>query len=390
LATTVTEEWIYEYWDCPKCGQKGIRGDEYKCPSCGYPRDKNIIFYRKTEEEKVESLEEIKSFQKGPDWVCAFCQSLNHQEDLSCKGCGATKESSEKNYFEEKERQEEKFNKPKLVEQSKVISKKFILSILGIFSLFLGYICWGVSTHKEIYQVKEKKWVRAVEVQTYIWQNRSNWKDEIQGDDPQILSQNREIRSYEKRQVGTKQETYTDTESYQSGTKKECSTSYTSTGSGASKKVTTCSDVPTYSTRYVTKTRTVPVYQDFPIYDTKVVYRAKSYITKGYVILEGRENSPSWPKFPDSLGVDNKPDREGEKLESYQVRLEKIQGEKGPQSETIEVNFESFEKTYLLNEKVEISVNNFGILNLNYEEKVFNPKEYEEKFNKVFSSRLNK
>lgn len=387
---TVEEEFIFEYWDCPKCGNKGIRGDEYKCSSCGYPRDNTITFYRKTEEEKIESKEKVESFTKGPDWICSFCESLNHHDEGNCKGCGATKEDSARNYFEEKKRREEKEakkNPPPPPPPPK--SKKGLFIFAGIISLFIGFICWGVSSHKEIYKVAERKWVRAISVERYAWQNRSDWKGELRGDDPQILSENREIRRYEKRQVGTRQETYTDTERYQSGTSRECETNYTSTGSGASKKTKTCRDVPKYSSRNVTKTRTVPVYQDFPIYDIKISYRAKDFASRGYVVNEGKD-SPSWPEFPRGVGVEDRPDREGTRLESYQVKIERSEGKKGPSSETIEVTSRSFEEIYLYGKEVEMLVNNFGNFDFKNEEKVFDAKEYEKIFDPVFSNRISR
>jgi ribosomal protein L37E len=386
---TVTEEFIYEYWDCPKCGNKAIRGDEYKCPSCGYPRDNTITFYRKSEEEKIDSEKQVESFTKGPDWICSFCDSLNHNDDANCKGCGATKEDSARNYFEEQKIREEKAkSKTPPPPPPPPKSKKSLFAIIAGLFLFIGFICWGVSSHKEIYKVEETKWVRAISVERYDWKTKSDWKGELTGDDPQVLSENREIRRYEKRQVGTRTESYQDTERYQNGTTRECSTNYTSTGSGASKKTTTCKDVPKYSTRNVTKTRTVPVYQDFPIYDTKVKYRSKSFATRGYVIREGKDNAPKWPEFPRGIGIDGKPDREGQRLESYQVKLERIDGKKGKTTATLSVSSETFESRYLLGSELEMYVNNFGNFDFKNKEKEFDKKDYENEFGNVFSNRI--
>ena len=74
---TVTEELVYEYWDCDKCGQKAIRGDVRTCPSCGNARNENIKFYLKEgKEEKVEDKALADKFKAGADWLCSFCETL--------------------------------------------------------------------------------------------------------------------------------------------------------------------------------------------------------------------------------------------------------------------------------------------------------------------------
>ncbi len=79
----------------------------------------------------------------------------------------------------------------------------------------------------------------------------------------------------EQYQSGTKTESYTDSERYQSGTEDDCKT--TTTGTGAGRK--SCTTIPVYSTRSVSKTRQVPQYSTRPVtrerkiavYDTRLV-----------------------------------------------------------------------------------------------------------------------
>ena len=56
----------------------------------------------------------------------------------------------------------------------------------------------------------------------YTTVQQSDWEGELKGEDIVKLKSSQEIRSYEDRQVGTKNETYTESERYQTGTKKEC------------------------------------------------------------------------------------------------------------------------------------------------------------------------
>ncbi|MCB1179063.1 MAG: hypothetical protein KDK36_15870 [Leptospiraceae bacterium] len=382
------EEFIYEYWDCPKCENKAIRGDEYKCPNCGFPRDNSITFYRKTEEEKIQDEKKIEDFEKGPDWICSFCESLNHQVDSVCKGCGATKEDSQQNYFDElkkrqeKEKvQEEKKNPPPPPKKK----GKILYWVLGIISLFIGFICWASGTHVEKYTVKNVNWTRATALERYKWNTQKDWQGELKGDDPQEISRNREIRRYDKVQDGT--ESYQDTEQYQSGTEEKCTTSYSSTGSGASKKTTSCRDVPVYSTRTVTKTR--PRYKDVPVYETKITYRSKSFATIGYFYDKGKDNNPKWPEVRKGTGEDGRSDREGEKLESLMVNLSRTEGDGGPPQIKIEVSENLFKNTYVIGNEMEVDVNRLGAIQFKNKEKEFKEKDYSEKFNKVFANSLN-
>ena len=112
MAKTVVEELVYEYWDCDKCGQKEIRGDIRTCPSCGNARNENIKFYRlEGKEEKVEDKTQVDKFKAGADWLCSFCETLNSVTDNNCLSCGASQESSKKNYFQVQKEKELKIAK---------------------------------------------------------------------------------------------------------------------------------------------------------------------------------------------------------------------------------------------------------------------------------------
>ncbi|HMY66621.1 MAG TPA: hypothetical protein PL163_08225 [Leptospiraceae bacterium] len=387
----IIEEYVYEYWDCPKCGTKEIRGDEYKCKACGYPRDNSITFYRKEAEEKVEDKKKEEEFKLGPDWICSFCESLNSQVDAKCKGCGATREDSEKNYFDELKKREEKQKKKderdgKTEEPPKEIPKagkwwKIGAGAVGLLGILYS---WGTCSTNIEYKVKSVSWIRAVEVERYQTENRSDWKGHLKGDSIQVLSEKREVKGHEKRPIGSRMESYSDTERVQSGTKKECSTSYKSTGSGASKKTTSCKDVPTYTNRSVTRTRSVPVYQDFPIYDTKVYYRSKAYSTLGYAVKKGKDNNPEWPKPKLESGEDGKKDRIGEKAESLQVTIQRTKGDKGPDEETFTTTEKLFSE-YDPESVHKFSVANVGGISYKNDEKKLDKEEFEKKFRPILS-----
>ena len=378
----ITEEIIYEYWDCPKCGTKGIRGDIYSCRQCGYQRDNTITFYRMEGiEEKVESLEKQEEFKQGPDWICSYCESLNKSNQISCSTCNAKKEDSETNYFQEQAKRKERETNKTNIDEGRPSAQKFSAwKWVAAIVVFLGGICYyGNRTENVEYEVTKVEWIRLIDHQKYKRVQKIDWKDDLSGDDIQISEEKKEIRRYEKRQVGTRTESYTDTEEYQNGTKRECSTSYESTGSGASKKITSCNDVPVYSTRQVTKYRDVPIYQDFPIYDIKVRYSSKVYTSIGYDKKQGTDNNPIWPEIM-GMGEDNKEDRGGEKLESLVASIKKNNKEKeGPEEQKVKMPEKPFREIYKLGSTINMSVKNFGGFSYKNEESDFDEEDYKNK-----------
>ena len=371
MAKTVTEELVFEYWDCDKCGQKAIRGDVRNCPSCGNPRNESVKFYLlEGKDEKVEDLAQAEKFKAGADWVCSFCEALNSVTDKNCISCGASQESSEKNYFEvqkEKELKGAKNSDPEKPEDwwEAKYGKPFNWMKFSIWTVILLGSCitslyYLGRTHEVKFQVVDVSWERTVPVLRYSNKEGIDWENELKGEDIVKLKSTQEIRSYEDRQVGTKMETYSESEQYQSGTKKDCNTNYESTGSGASKKVTTCNDVPTYSSRTVQRTRQVPVYQKFPIYGTKVTSTANMYVPLREDTLKGKDNEPHWPDAILGVGEKGKSDTKGEPKAIYIVELKKTNpDDKAKDLQKIKTTEEKFKSFYKLKESVTRPVNVF-------------------------------
>lgn len=101
---------VIMYWDCDQCGTKDISGLERNCPHCGRPRSTETDFhFIKGKEKEYLDEETADKIGKEPDWLCSFCNSLNNAKNDTCTSCGASKEESEKNYFQMKKEREEKF-----------------------------------------------------------------------------------------------------------------------------------------------------------------------------------------------------------------------------------------------------------------------------------------
>ena len=109
---------VMGYWDCPVCGSKGIAGTVLNCPSCGRARG-DVKFYMKdvaegeiVEENETSDIEYLSEEQeaqvgKSPDWYCSYCNSLNKDFAERCAVCGASREDSESNYFDQLKKREE-------------------------------------------------------------------------------------------------------------------------------------------------------------------------------------------------------------------------------------------------------------------------------------------
>jgi len=99
---------IMGYWDCPYCEKTHIAGSEQNCPTCGHVRGENTKFYMDMGNLEYVPEEKTETISRNPDWLCSFCGGLNSDNTDSCEACGASKESSEVNYFEMQAREEEK------------------------------------------------------------------------------------------------------------------------------------------------------------------------------------------------------------------------------------------------------------------------------------------
>lgn len=262
---------VMGYWDCPMCQTKKILGTERNCPNCGMPRGEDVKFYMDGPEVKL-TKEQQKKKGKGADWMCEYCGGYNSALDTVCVSCGA--ERSGKDYFEiRKEKEEKKAAKEREEQQQNGIvqqpdnkkKKPFNIKalVIGIVIAVLAIAGIAYLATPKTYEVTlaDKYWQSSVDVEKNTECYESDWS---LPSGAELDHKEREIRTYEQVQDGTRTETY---ESYEVvGSHEE--TSYTDNGDGTFHSSTTT--VPDYG--YVTRTREVPNYVDVPVYDTKYYY----------------------------------------------------------------------------------------------------------------------
>lgn len=111
---------VYTYWECSHCGHL-MRGDVRECPNCGAPIPNGVKYLMPDNPKVVSAMASGRIHTSGPthidekgiisevvdkkderfdpNWECSFCGYQNRAEDTTCRGCGAGKEDSEKDYF---------------------------------------------------------------------------------------------------------------------------------------------------------------------------------------------------------------------------------------------------------------------------------------------------
>lgn len=171
-------------WDCDYCGTKGIKGRFTKCPNCGVARGKDTEFYLPPEEEReILKGEELRTFNRNPDWLCPFCGSLNSDSNKTCVNCGSTRTEKNQTYFdlrkeEEKRRAEEEVEREYVSrsykpEKSRTLSELFSKENICIALMYTGivaviaFLIYLVSPKHITLNVEGFKWERTVAIEKF-------------------------------------------------------------------------------------------------------------------------------------------------------------------------------------------------------------------------------
>lgn len=127
-------------WDCQHCGSKGIKGSIRECPNCAHPRDDSVKFYMPGTITYV-SEEKDQTINKNPDWLCDYCNTLNSDDDTTCKSCGANRTEENLNYFENQvKKKKKKIHTVHMIQIMKMIMKKIhhiIILLLHITQIII-------------------------------------------------------------------------------------------------------------------------------------------------------------------------------------------------------------------------------------------------------------
>ncbi len=287
------------YWDCPTCGNKGIKGTLRECPNCGAPRNESVEFYMK--EVTYLTPEEAEGKGKGADWRCSFCRSLNSVNSNFCESCGASKEASDENYFtlheknEEKKREQQIKNLKKANAKTPTISKKnhvdpiarslvsLMIGYVAVFALIaiviIGAVLWNFIPHNKTFHCNETSWKTVVEIEEFKTVNESDWSIPYGGRE---TSHREEIHHYDK--VLDHYRTVTKSKRVLDGY--DTYTSYENNGDGTYTEVE--HSKPRYRTEHYTEEE--PVYKDVPVYKTKYYYDIDKWTVVDKLENKGKNN----------------------------------------------------------------------------------------------------
>ena len=324
---------VMGYWDCPYCGNQGVAGNVMNCPACGRARG-DVRFYMKDGAESsvredgetgdIEYLseEQAKDFDAEADWYCSFCNSLNRNRAAFCSNCGATRESSESNYFDQlKKRQEQEAAEaaaqpaPAAQQTGNTRAKSGRKSIwlwLVLIALVVGVFTWmnGNKTRGGLL-VTDIAWNRAVPVEAYKEYQEEGWSIPQGGTEissstklphyDQVLDHYEDVEVQRSRRVLDHYETYY---------------TYSDRGNGSFEQIE--HQRPVYETEYYTETESRPVYRSVPRYATWYVYSIWRWKEERIERSAGTDHEAYWPDL--NLGEN---EREGSpRAEEYTFTVE--------------------------------------------------------------------
>lgn len=282
-------------WLCPYCSAKN-KGAKMKCQACGQTRGEVEFFY----EEEGEVLADA---GPGPDWVCGFCDTSNTADLTNCRQCGAAHGDGRDRQVTDVavagssgsgttgggQRGGKLPDRVKPAQQpSSGIAKYVIITIL----LVMGGMIWlGSRTWEAAVVVTGQTWSTEVAVEEFKPVQKEAWKNEVPAS-ATIISESREIRSYQKVRIGTIVVDEPYSEKVQDGTRR-VKTGVKNLGNGKFQEI--WKDEPVYKT--VQKTRRVerPKYREDPIYDMKVKYEINEWAKVSSKRLHGTDGNPQWP-----------------------------------------------------------------------------------------------
>lgn len=301
------------YWDCKYCDTKKILGTERICPNCGRPRGKETKFYLDKSNLVELTSEQAETKNKGADWLCPFCDTLNSTLDNVCKSCGSPRTESKKDYFnmndKEPEPEPEQDYKFKLHSDipKKVIDWLWKIGIGALVVLAVSAVVWLFMPKISDFTVTEKSWQYTQKIESYETVRESDWSLPSSA---RLVDKKAEIHHYDSEFDHYETRIRQVSEQVLDGYDEVCS--YDDNGDGSFSE--SCSDVPRYRTEYHTETYEEPVYKDVPVYATKYYYDIDKWIYKTSATSSGVNNEPYWKEV---ILKDN--ERIGEKIEEYWI-----------------------------------------------------------------------
>ena len=279
-------------WDCDYCGADRISGEIKICPHCGKPRGKDITFYMAGPKNYVTDPDKI---NKNPDWLCPYCNTLNPDDNKFCSACGAAREESEANYFENKEKEKERKEqqealKPKEQDTSSRSAARSRLPLfIGLFAA-LALLVFLLMPKTKGLHVDAKSWERSVKVERYQEVQDSSWD---LPDGAWNVTSREEVYTYN--HILDHYETRTREVSEQVLDGYDTEVEYRDLGNGYYEEIE--HQVPRYRTEYHTETYEEPVYVDVPVFAKKYYYSIMKWLYDRDEVTSGTDTEPYYAEL---------------------------------------------------------------------------------------------
>ena len=274
---------VWGYWDCPYCGNKGIRGDNKHCPACGNPVPPDIRFYL-----KEDAKEEVAESEKNDDanWICEYCSAQNDAKADVCINCGAPKSEAERDYFGNAMNGAAPRPAPlpeAPVQTAPPKSSKRGLIIAAAVLFIVGFFIWLLSPVTKSAVIEGFEWERTIEIEEFQKVEESDWSlpagARLQYSREEISHYVQVIDHYERR---TRQVSHQEFDGYD--------TSYRDLGNGQFEEVQT----PRYRTVWEEEEYEEPIYRSQPVYETKYYYDIDRWIKVSEAYTSGQDHDPYW------------------------------------------------------------------------------------------------
>ena len=322
-------------WDCSSCGKKLIPGRYNHCPGCGKGRSADVKFYVADPNDVVAA--DVP--EKGPDWMCEYCQAYAPDSAKYCPNCGAPRSGKTYHEIQQEKAAEtaEQQAQTRSVQQPGRKRWSFIFLIIAALAVFL--LVKQMSPRSAAAKIVDKAWEREITIESYRWVDDADWELPSGA----VLKESRsEIRSYDEVLDHYETRSREVPEEYVSG----YSTEYRDMGNGYFESY----QVPQYSTRYRTEYYDEAVYRKEPVYDTRYYYQIERWTYDRTLSASGGDSEPYWPEV--TLASEN--ERENGRHEQYTVRCEDKK-----ESYTADVPLEKWQ-TFRVGDQVKLTISSSG------------------------------
>jgi hypothetical protein len=318
-------------WDCTYCVNIGILGRYTTCTGCARSRPERVKFYLPEDEAEVVDEKLLNLANGEADWVCRYCDSSNRAQYSSCQHCASPREAENPSQavveydLAQTPRQGDNAEPApaSVVEPAKEGRSywRYALGCLGIiiagFALLCGFTIYaGFYTDDVQLTVEEVSWSRQIPIEEYRTVVEEDWTLPAGGrmttQEERIHHHDEVLDHYENKTREVCEQVKTGTRTYTCGS--------TNKGNGffEDKKCTEA----VYERQCHNESYRDPVYRKEPVYQTWYTYEIEKWILDRTETASGQDHDAHWPEF--NL-VEN--EREGQRVESYEVHFVDAEGE---------------------------------------------------------------